>query len=275
MRKGVLIMILPILALVQGATALPNSSPHPNSYYFELYGQSTTGSQDFLRFVQKLESHKDAKGDSKFLRYVFTKTHQRYLKHYETYAGFNELTINGNYNCLTGTALYALILDQLGYEFRIIETNYHIFLVVNSKEGQILFEATDPAKGFISDAAAVAKRMSAYKENQTTQLESGKNYYLYSFKLFNEVNLDQMAGLLYYNEAIEEFNDHHFQDAVADLDKAMSLYNSPRIAEFSKIILLSVVQSQLESSVKENCVKKIQSIRKQRMPAIGAATKSE
>jgi len=279
MRKGVLIFILPILALVQGATALAQSSAKPASYYFNLYSRSSIKSplygSDFLKFSQKLAKRKGQKDDRQFLKYVFSKTHQRYLRTYSNYAAFNAINERGVYNCLTGTALYALLLKDLGYDFKIIETNYHIFLVVNTDAGKILFEATDPVKGFIADQQAVEKRIARYKSDQFVKDEADKNYYLYSFKLFNEVSLDQMLGLLYYNEAIQAFNDHQLQDAVVDLDNATALYSSPRITEFSKIILLSVMQSKLDHAVKENCVRKIQSIRKQQIPSIGSATLSD
>jgi hypothetical protein len=279
MRKGVLIFILPILALVQGGTALAQSSAKPASYYFNLYSGSSVKSpsygSDFLKFFQKLAKRKGQKDDRQFLKYVFSKTHQRYLRTYSNYAAFNAINERGVYNCLTGTALYALLLKDLGYNFKIVETNYHIFLVVNTDAGKILFEATDPVKGFIADQQAVEKRIARYQSDQFVKDEADNNYYLYSFKLFNEVSLDQMLGLLYYNEAIQAFNNHQLQDAVVDLDNATALYNSPRITEFSKIILLSVMQSKLDHAVKENCVRTIQSIRKQQMPSIGSATLSD
>jgi hypothetical protein len=280
MRKGVLIFILPILVLVQVATALAQSSDKPAAYYFNLYSgssvRSSSSGSNFLKFSQKLAKRKGQKNDRQFLKYVFSKTHQRYLRTYSNYATFNAINERGVYNCLTGTALYALLLKDLGYDFKIIETNYHIFLVVNTDaEGKILFEATDPVKGFIADERAVEKRIARYREDQFVTADAGKNYYLYSFKLFNEVNLDQMLGLLYYNEAIQAFNDHQLQAAVVDLDNATTLYNSPRISEFSKIILLCVMQSKLDHAVKENCVRKIQSIRKQQIPSIGSASLSD
>jgi hypothetical protein len=272
MRRRALIFILPILAMVQGATVMAQGVK-PASYYFDLYsksfGISSSACTDFMKFAKRLERRKNNYDHHQFLRHVFAKTHQRYLKTYSNYAAFDELSKTGNYNCLTGTALYALLLTHLGYDFKIIETNYHIFLVVNTAEGKVLFEATDPVKGFIANGAAIEKRINRYKQDQFVQKESGKNYYLYSFKLFNEVSLDEMLGLLYYNEAIEAFNNHELPKAVMNLDKAIVLYNSPRITEFSKIILLSLMESKLETSIKENCVRKIQSIRRQRMPAIG------
>jgi hypothetical protein len=263
---------MPILVFIQGGSLLGQSHKNPE-HYFSLYTktgspQSPGLTSEFLKFSRKLENRRASKDDKHFLKYVFEKTHQHYLRQYESYASFNELTDKGVYNCLTGTALYALILDHLGFKYKIIETNYHIFLVVNTADGMILFEATDPIKGFVADADKVERRLRKYKENQMTHVDPQKNYYEYSFRLFDEVNLDQMLGLLYYNEAIEAFNAQQLPSAVNHLDKAIGLYKSPRIEEFTKIILMAVSQSTMEASVKESCVRKIQSIRRQKMHVI-------
>jgi hypothetical protein len=273
MMRAVLVLILPILVIGQGATLMAQSAAKAE-YYFNLYTQTDANPKDydasaFVRFAGKLEEKKGTKNDVAFLNYVFKKTHQKLLKNYEQYASFNELS-SGTYNCLTGTALYALLLTDLGYTYKIIETNYHIFLVVNTADGKILFEATDPGNGFVTRQDAIESRLEKYNKNEV-QASADKNYYLYSFKLFNEVSLDEMLGLLFYNQAIESYNEHQLPSAVANLDKAMSLYNSPRVQEFSKIVLLALAQSSLEASVKENCVKKIQHIRKQKMHAIANA----
>jgi hypothetical protein len=263
-RLGMMCCFL-TLFLIQGNSVLGQNSA--SLQYFNVYSHNASSS-DFEEFLLTLESKKSKKNDREFLRYLFTKTHKRFLKKYESNADFRHLTENGSYNCLTGTALYALVLNHTGYEFSIIETNYHIFLIVKSSSGNVLFEATDPEKGFLTDRIQIANRIAKYKENKTGVVESGANYYHYSFRLFNEVNLDQMQGLLFYNEAIEAFNVRDLPTAINYLDKAIALYNSPRIQEFSRIVLLTVMQTKMDLRVKESCLRKIQSIQKQKIPAI-------
>jgi hypothetical protein len=273
MRRGAIILVT-LLAIVQ-VPALNAQSVDKAECYFSLYTQTDLNPQHFnaaafTRFADKVREKKGSKSDEVFLSYVFRKTHQKLLRNYEPYASFNELS-RGTYNCLTGTALYALLLTDLGYTYKIIETNYHIFLVVSTPGGKILFEATDPANGFVTNQDAILRRFEKYAKNELPPKSSDKNYYAYSFRLFKEVNLDEMLGLLFYNQSIELYNDHQLPGAVANLDKAIKLYDSPRVHEFSKIMLLALAQSSLEASVKESCVKKIQSIRKQRIHAIANA----
>lgn len=279
MRKWVLIFLFPLLGALQATSLFAQSATKVSSHYFDQYLQVTakrqTLTEDFISFSEKLGRKKDDTDDVRFLKSVFTKTHQRYLKTYTGEANFNQLVEKGEYNCLTATALYALLLEDLGYNYKIIETNYHIFLVVNTASGKILFETTDPVKGFMADEVEIEKRLTKYRDNRPADTQDDKNYYMYSVRLFHEVNLDQMAGLLHYNEAIRAFNAQQLPTAIMYLDKAIRLYNSPRIEEFSKIILISVTKSKLEASIKENCVRKIQSIRKQKVAAIASSVTSD
>jgi hypothetical protein len=258
-----------VACLQENAAVAQNESPQSSLFYYTLYAQAPASS-DFHRFMEKLEGKKSKLNDSEFLRHVFSKTHKKFLKEYEGDADFRHLSENGAYNCLTGTALYAIILKHFGYDFKIIETNYHIFLVVNIKSGKILFEATDPVHGFLTDATAIQRRVARYRENRPVATDASGNFYHYSFSLFNEVNLDQMAGLLHYNEAVEAFNAQQVAYAIHHLDKAIKVYHSPRIEEFTKLVLLAITQSKMDVSVKEIYVKKIQSIRKQKVPGISS-----
>ena len=47
-----------------------------------------------------------------------------------------------------------------------------------------------------------------------------------------------MSGFLHYNLSIEAYNQQDFQEAIDHLDKALVLYSSPRITEFSAILVI-------------------------------------
>ncbi len=268
MKGLVLIFFLPILAFAQDVrfASQPTSSLH---HYLELYSTTDTqivATDKLLTFVDKLTAKKDDfKTDKAFLNYLFTKTHQRFLRNYKEYSSFNDLLDKGYYNCLTGTALYALLLDHFELPYRIIETNYHIFLMVETSAGEVLLETTDPANGFTDSKSEIEKRIHVYRRNEIQKANTDKRYYRFSFDLYNEVSLDEMLGLLYYNQAIKAYNDHQWVNSIAYLEKASSRYKSPRLEEFSRIILLSLAESKLDPSLKENYIRKIQSVRKHRL----------
>jgi hypothetical protein len=268
MKGLVLIFFLPILAFAQDVrfASQPTSSLH---HYLKLYSATdvqTATTDELLAFVEKLETKKGGfKTDKAFLNYLFTKTHQRFLRNYKEYSSFNELLDKGYYNCLTGTALYAILLDHFELPYRIIETNYHIFLMVETSAGEVLLETTDPATGFTDSKSEIEKRIDVYRQNEIQKTNTDKRYYHFSFDLYNDVDLDEMLGLLYYNHAIKAYNNHQWVNSIAYLEKASVQYRSPRLEEFSRIILLSLAESKLDPSLKENYIRKVQTVRKYKL----------
>jgi hypothetical protein len=265
MKLIVAIFFLPILAL---ASTGPTDSRPTISVYLNAFaiadGETSASSDKFVAFLDKLSSKKNSfKNEAFFLGRVFTKTHQRFLKQFRPYAHFDELLAEGSYNCLTGTALYALILEHLGFNYSIVETNYHIFMLVESSEGQILFEATDPLHGFVTNAGDIEKRIAEYKQNDLVAANNGKTYYEYRVSLYNTINLDGLLGLMHYNLAVEAYNSHNLASSVEHLSKAAGLYNSPRIDEFSRIILLSLQEGKIDPLMKESLLLKLRSIKSQ------------
>src|SRR5688572_1622333 len=143
--------------------------------------------QDISKFIDRLNQKGEEKNTLKFCRTLFHKTRQEFFREYTQYASFRETLSKGKYNCLTGTALYALLLDRFNFEYTIIETNYHIFLLAYTHEGKVLFEATDPLHGFVTNPDEIEKRIQLYKQNIAQPAAGGnKKYYEYNFSLFQQ-----------------------------------------------------------------------------------------
>jgi hypothetical protein len=157
-----------------------------------------------------------------------------------------------------------MLLSHFGLPYTIIETNYHIFILTETNRGRVLLEATDPIYGFSDETTAIEKRIAGYRKNELAEMDPCKDYYRFSFDLYNEVTLDQLLGLLHYNLAILNYNEGAILKAINHVDQALELYNSPRIEEFTRVMQYSVVGSTLETTVKAFYVKKIQSLRKKR-----------
>lgn len=271
MKYWLVLFLIPFVAFSQGQENVQSARL---SYYFTLYSQvdaPSANTDKVLAFAVKLEHKRPSfKKEKDFLRYLFTKTHQQFLKSYSQYASFGQLA-EREYNCLSGTALYALLLDHFNVPYKIIETNYHIFLLASTADGDVLFEATDPLHGFVDDAVALNNRLRLYKENKLQPVVSSKTFYQYKVNLYNEVNLDEMLGLLYYNLAIVDFNSRQLPMAIQHLGKALDLYSSPRIEELSHILMLSVQESNLDTTVKEKCLRSIYSLRKKQLSMTASA----
>jgi hypothetical protein len=226
----------------------------------------------FDSFLNKLDKKsRAAKNKQAFVRQIFNKTHQQFLKRYSAYASLDETFDNGSYNCLTGTILLSLALHHYNIDHQVIETNYHIFILAETSEGQILLEATDRMNGFVTDQKNIETRIATYKQNQIQVQQSDKSYYKFRFELYNTVSIDELRGLVFYNKAVDSFNHGQLEIAVQNLVKANALYFSFRTEEFSQILLLSLQQSGLDVKTKENCMHAILSSKHQSMATLVAA----
>lgn len=184
-------------------------------------------------YSQKLAKKKDKfDNDTKFLEYVFHSVHQKYLKKYETTETFVGIFDRGNYNCISGTALFAFILDQLDYQPTIYEMRYHIFLTINDK---VLLETTDPINGFISGTKQVDTRIESYIRNEKDRFlkDSTLSAPFNGASILEKVDMMELAGLHYYNLGVDLINKENYYDAFREFKKASILYpRSPRIKDF-------------------------------------------
>ena len=104
---------------------------HP-LYYFTI--GSIDNNPTLHRYDELLSHLKDRKDkynddDIRFLRNMFGYVHRKQLANYKNFVSLdNTLDKAKVYDCLTGTALYALLLHDLGYEFTVKEFDYHILL---------------------------------------------------------------------------------------------------------------------------------------------------
>jgi hypothetical protein len=273
MKIGRQIVIVLLLAIGGGTIYAQPMDTRINKYLYD-FGQIGTIDGpllDISDFTAKLEQKHSPGNTIRFSKLLFNRTRQEFFRRYTQYATFSETLSNGKYNCLTGTALYALLLHHFGIDYTIIETNYHIFLLANTDDGQVLFEATDPINGFITDAKEISQRIEIYKRNTPQGLpEDGKKYYTFMTELYQPVSLRELQGLLHYNVSTEAYNNQNFSSAINHLDKALDLYNSPRIAEFTTVLMRAIVQSKFDVPSKELYISQLKSIRK-KLPVMASS----
>lgn len=191
---------------------------------------------DLEAFAQKLAKKQSRfRSDRQFLNYAFYKIHNRYLKRYTDHSDLYDLMHKGQYDCVTGSALYALVLEALEIEYTIKELPYHVYLLVHleDEEGSVLLESTDPRSGFVEDPERIAQMMELYSED----VQSGKDdHYTYNFEINTEIGLKQLAALNYYNEAVVYYNQQNLKQATQYLKYASQLYPAQRMETLRMLI---------------------------------------
>ena len=248
MKLTVAIFLLPILAFGQADIAISNRQQTEKllAAYLDTDGaeiQPTT--VRITKFLDKFSAHPETynQQQQQFVRQIFVKLHSRYLRTFRQQATFSQLFSNGNYNCLTATALLGATLRHFGYSFKIFETTHHIFILVDTDHGKTLVETTDPIHGFITTEKMIDEKIEGYKQATQNDTDSRVVQYQFQNTLFNEVTLENITGLLHFNLAVNAYNAKKFERATFHLEQANQFYQSSRMVEFSEVILLTLKET--------------------------------
>jgi hypothetical protein len=207
-------------------------------------------------FIQSLSETRGS--DLKLLRKTFHRIHNTFLKDYKAYSDFEEVFSVGQYDCLTATALFSYVLEQLKLRHDIIETNYHIFLIVKTTGGDVLIETTDKIGGFVIGEQAISERIGTYGKNKLdVDGHSLKYHYQYSFSLCHKISSEKLVGLMFFNQAVKAYNQQEWERCSELLETAYGLYASPRCEELGIILIRTLVDSSLDEKTKAACIARL------------------
>ncbi|MFM8913351.1 MAG: hypothetical protein ACKOE6_10630 [Flammeovirgaceae bacterium] len=191
-----------------------------------------------------------AKSEAQFMNRLVKSVHAEFLRSYKPYVQINEPFETGNYDCLTGTAIFSIVLTELGIPHQIIETNYHIFLTIDGKEQKYLLETTDKLLGLKTQASEINASLALYKQNKLAPVATGAHYYLFKENLFRAVAPSQLKGLLHFNQAVVAFNSQRLAICVEQLELARLNYDNPRVHELAELVSDAIALSMLSEKEK-------------------------
>lgn len=210
--------------------------------------------------TQVLDPHmKRDVGNVRMLTELFFTTHQLMLKDYAKHAYFSKTLADGVYDCVTGTGLFAILLERYQIPYWIVETDEHVYIKGDYKGTAFILESTFPEHGLITGKRNIKNFESQFLPNgnpsnvNNSPTGIGKVTEVpASGKDLNYIGLRELAGLQYYNDAIKKFYERAYKDAYVQLIKAAYLYPSSRITDLkSKMeILLGIVSvdSQIQNT---------------------------
>lgn len=224
------------------------------------------------QFTSKLQLKRARlSSDEAFLLYVFRESHKTFFHHYKAYSQFPEIFNTGHYDCLSATSLLSVVLEKFGFQYKIMETNYHIFLLVDIGVKQVLLESTDKVNGFVSDRKIVDARLKEYEENNLLMASSGDRYfYQYDVNLFQPVMSHQLRGLLLFNQAVSAYNSKDLSMGAMKLKEAMRIISSPRMAEFAIILVTEIADSNLSEEEKKSLIRPFAQLIKAKASVVAA-----
>ena len=174
------------------------------------------------------------RSEEDFVEYMYYYTHRKLLKTYTEYPTLEETLIEGNYDCLTATAVYAILLNELNVSHAVIETNYHIYILVHpNSEKELLIETTDPMHGFVKDQEEIDASKNNYLKNN---LKARNTLVTFDFNLERKLEQKEIIGLLYYNQAIKHINEGNWQQASQFANMASIYYTEDRVSTLLSMI---------------------------------------
>ncbi|MDN4165576.1 hypothetical protein QWY31_08690 [Cytophagales bacterium LB-30] len=187
--------------------------------------------------------------ERKFLAYVFYQTHKVFLHQYAQETHLADVFSQGKYNCLSASLLYAHLLNELGLGYEFIESPHHIVVLVKGKEQTYLFESTDASNGFVFKPEQVKKRIQSISAvNNPIQSPSligtsTSNEYIFTTDETFTIGMKEATGLLFYNQAIVEYNAQKLDASFMTLYKGLYFYSSPRMQEFFQVLVQTINQA--------------------------------
>jgi tetratricopeptide (TPR) repeat protein len=153
---------------------------------------------------------------------------------YRLQTSFQKLFENGDFNCVSATALYAIICEKLDIPTRIVEVPQHVYLIAYPGRSDIAIEATSQQGGYFEfDESFVARAVSSLHKSKIisdTELKGRPVRELFNDYYFSkgQITLKELAGLQYSNFALYHTEKGRIDEALRDSKKAAFLFPANR-----------------------------------------------
>ena len=147
--------------------------------------------------------------------------HRDWLIEYDADADRLETAVlEGRFNCLSGTLLYALAASELGYKVRVVETPGHLFLELEADGRQVVVESTS-IYGFNAPLydVAIASDL-AVEDSRWLRLESPGTRPAESHTGLWRVELAEAVGFVWLNRAWQQLDEGEITGSVAAVAEA-------------------------------------------------------
>jgi tetratricopeptide (TPR) repeat protein len=215
--------------------------------YFNLFmasGQKTTedhikeAAHHFNARISTFDSEKflSRKNDKK-VKAIYDDVHAAFFRKYELENHFEDIFINGYYNCVSATAMYAMVFENLKIPYVIKEKPTHVYLIAYPAQERIILETTTPVGG--SMAINPQFKQSYVKILRDQKLISASEYSAANVNaLFDkfyfgddkDISLTELIGIQYSNQGIYLSQNKKYAEALMEFKKSYMFYPSDRVA---------------------------------------------
>jgi tetratricopeptide (TPR) repeat protein len=225
--------------------------------YFELF-LATSRDMDFDKADKYLSAYNNFLKDlcsvsfmkynpRKQIRILYRTVNNTFLHKYEFNTTFDKIFHNGNYNCVTASALYGIVLDHLNIPFHIMETPIHVYIVAYNKRQHIKIESTGPYSGYFvynqSMKRAFIEFFKSSKLIDEIEFSGSSVDELFDKYYFdgNIISLKELIGIQYMNNAAFNILEEEFMESHRNLEKAYLFYPSEDTRKLLYTYLVNII----------------------------------
>lgn len=191
----------------------------------------------------------------KKIKLIFNTVHTNYFRQYEISKPFAEIFKSGVYNCVSGTALYAIVLHHYKIPFQIKEQLTHVYLIAYPETLNIVVESTLPGTGYISLTEQEKKQaldnviaLKYLTQEYVNKIGVEKAYHDFFFKDDGTITLENLAGIQYHNLATIALDEKRYEESLDQYEKCDIFYPS----EKNKYLKTHVLGAILDNSDRKN-----------------------
>jgi len=202
------------------------------------------------KIAQIKKSGIQKKPDAKKIKLIYKSIHDDFFTKYELQNQFGEVFTTGQFNCVSATAIFGMVFEELGIPYSIKETPTHVYLVAYPKSSRIMVETTAPQKGYYQfDQAFKVSYISYLRDNKLISEEEFSNKssdQLFDENYFSEtdITMRQLVGIQYMNDAVYKIEDEKYKEAHSQLEKAYMYYPSEKAAYLLVFCLSYIIESE-------------------------------
>lgn len=194
--------------------------------------------------IAGLQNEISSKPESKRTKVIYDYVHKKFLKVYKLINSFPDIFEKGEYNCVSASALYAIVFSRLNIPYQIKESPQHVYLIAYPETHKFMIETTRPDNGYyrFNDDfirryvnSLVAAKIISKEESETVSVNTlfDKHYFA-----SESITLLQLAGLQYSNYAVYNMEEKKYENAINEIKKSNYLYSCERNKYLLKSTLL-------------------------------------
>lgn len=214
--------------------------------------------RDLDAFINEIESSGMMRlPEVKLMKELHRKVHDRFLTQYQYVVPFHEIFASGKYNCVSATALFALVLEALHIPYNIQEQPAHVYIMAYPDTKAISVEMTALKNAsYLPTRKDVSRSIrSLYESGLISQADiankSEQQIYQSFYNTNSVINLVELAGIQYFNEAIGLVNENHFEEALSSIYKAGRMYDVEKTRLFKTELLGTLISEAKFDRIKD------------------------